>query len=256
MTSWDTLWWLVLGSLLGWAALWLTDKLLLRDGEVAGLRAERQLASAQAELQEVRSFQAELDGRIDSLTLDARSAADQLESLRAELALVGNERRRLDGELEVARARARELQRELDEARAGAAERERELERLGSSFAALEASSAQARQRSTELERSRTDSATRLAAFEKELAARDERLAQAQRALGRAGNDILLVQRNARLLEARLPQAPADRRSDRLRTSFARSRRRLLGLQRTIDALASADEARRRASVDSESRRK
>ena len=35
----DALWWLILGLLAGWAGLWLFDRLTLRDGEVAGLRA-------------------------------------------------------------------------------------------------------------------------------------------------------------------------------------------------------------------------
>jgi chromosome segregation ATPase len=130
MSVLGALWWLVLGLLMGWIGLWLFDRLMLRDGEVAGLRAARELAEAEHRFADER---AELSLRLGEMG----TLRDSLEQTQQEAARLATELEHAHGvhaevrqELNGASARLAALQTELDDARRTTADRAAEIERL------------------------------------------------------------------------------------------------------------------------------
>ncbi|MGH1361364.1 MAG: hypothetical protein ACRBC3_21590 [Burkholderiaceae bacterium] len=242
--TWDALWWLILGSLLGWVALWFCDKLFLRDGDVAGMRAERELLAAQNELDLARDQVRRSAEHNATLESDLVASNDQADVLRTELAVVANERTAMMTDLATEKERASVLQREIDSSRKLAAERVEEINRMKQSFVALE---------------NERDVAQRWAQGKESEAARltearlqtEAQQVEVQRLLSKANHNILAAQRTARLLEARAGQSGRD--LPRLHARLRSRMKQLSGIQHTIDALTAADQARRAVAQAEES---
>ncbi|MEZ5657968.1 MAG: hypothetical protein R3E83_05415 [Burkholderiaceae bacterium] len=126
----DALWWLILGLLAGWAGLWLFDRLTLRDGEVAGLRAARELAEARQQCHD-RLTAMEVQLQDAALVRESlREASEAGETLRAQLSAAEAAREGLQREHAAVLARESALRTELDETRRTVADRASEIERL------------------------------------------------------------------------------------------------------------------------------
>lgn len=236
--TWDALWWLILGSLLGWVALWFCDKLFLRDGDVAGMRAERELLAAQNELDLARDQVRRSAEQNATLESDLVAANDQADVLRTELAVVGNERTAMMTDLANEKERASVLQREIDSSRKLAAERVEEINRMKQSFVALE----NERDVAQHWAQGKEKEAAQLAEARLQT---ETQQAEVQRLLSQANHNIMAAQRTARLLEARAGQNVRD--TPRLHARLRSRMKRLSGIQHTIDALTAADQARRAA---------
>lgn len=241
--SWDSLWWLILGLLLGWIALWFFDKLFLRDGEVAGIRAERELNSRQAELDNAREQLRITAEQASTLQSDLVASNDQTDALRTELAVISEERLAIRSEVAAERERAHAAQKEAESARKLVAERVDEINRMKQSFIALENERdvAQRWAQAKELE---------VAEFAAANAQVAEHASRTERAAARAQRQILAAQRNMRQLEASM--GGAARGVPRLQRRLRSRMSHLVSLQNTMDALADADQARRtpRGSAD------
>lgn len=234
--TWDTLWWLILGSLLGWVALWFCDKLFLRDGDVAGMRAERELASASNELDLARDQVRREVEKASTLQSDLTASNDQTDVLRTELALIGNERSNTQKELQAEKDRIATLQREIESSRKLATERADEINRMKQSFMALE-NERDVAQRWAQGKESET------AKLSEQSQQHGQELIEARRLLGQANHQIQATQRTARLLEAQI--GSNTRLTPRLHQQLRGRMKRLAGIQHTVDALTAADDARR-----------
>lgn len=265
MDALDAVWWLVLGLLSGWVGLWLFDRLMLRDGEVAGLRAARELAEAR------HSF--------DSALADMSARVREADGLRSSLENTQGDVRRLQGELadsEAGRAdllrqcatveqRVAAVQGELDEARRTIADRASEIERLKKQLmesghqrdaadrwaqvkdneaselrARLDALTAEHESRGSELGALRPAHETQeraLATLRASYDALEADHARLLRQLPSLRHDLQSVRRRLRELDRRLPAASArDRGRGRGQPLRARLRRLAEG-ERLLDAL-------------------
>ncbi|MFK7965185.1 MAG: hypothetical protein AB8C46_14585 [Burkholderiaceae bacterium] len=234
--TWDTLWWLILGSLLGWVALWFCDKLFLRDGDVAGIRAERELASSNNELDLARDQVRREVEKVTTLKSDLVASNDQADVLRTELALIGNERSNTQKELQAEKDRIATLQREIESSRKLAADRAEEINRMKQSFIALE-NERDVAQRWAQGKESET------AKLNEQTEQHAQELIEARRLLGQANHHIQAAQRTARLLEAQI--GSNTRVTPQLHGKLRGRMKRLAGIQQTVDALTAADDARR-----------
>ncbi len=236
--TWDALWWLILGSLLGWVALWFCDKLFLRDGEVAGIRAERELAAANSELDLSRDQIRRGAEKIATLESDLVASNDQADVLRTELAVMRNERDSLKTEAQSEKERNGTIAREIESSRKLAAERVDEINRLKQNIVALE---------------NERDVAQRWAQGKEHETARlneqrrqdDNHLVQARRLLGQANHNILAAQRTARMLETRL--GSHSRARPKLHAKLRARMKQLASIKQSVEALRDVDEARRKA---------
>lgn len=238
MAAWDAIWWLILGLLLGWVGLWICDKLFLRDGQVAGLRAEREAAAARTEAAAVRESLSRSEDQVADLNKDLAAHTDQAEVLRTELAVMRNERGSVSSELQAVQDKLRMQQQEIDSARKLATERVEQIERLEKQVA--------------EVQGERDKAQTWAQGKEAEAARANEQVEQmrtemdsAQRLLSTSGQRIDHAQRLGRTVMAHLasgrpvPPRAAKQLGQRLRG--------LSSLRATIDALQAADDARRAA---------
>ncbi|MEZ5652754.1 MAG: hypothetical protein R3E87_19630 [Burkholderiaceae bacterium] len=126
----NALWWLTLGLLMGWAGLWLFDRLMLRDGEVAGLRAAREMAEMRSRHEEQVAELSVHEREATTLRGSLEQAAQETDLLQAQLAESRLQRARLEQDLTDARNRETSKQTDLDESRRTIAERASEIERL------------------------------------------------------------------------------------------------------------------------------
>ena len=234
--TWDALWWLILGSLLGWVALWFCDKLFLRDGEVAGIRAERELAAANNELDLARDQVRRISEKNATLESDLAAGNDQADVLRTELAVMRNERDSLQTEMRTEKDRNGTLAREIESSRKLAAERVEEINRLKQSFVALENERdvaqrwAQAKERET-------------AQLNEQRRLDDSQLKQARRLLSQANHKILAAQRTASQLETRL--GIRTRARPKLHAKLRARMKQLASIQQSVDSMRAADDSRR-----------
>lgn len=238
MAAWDAIWWLILGLLLGWVGLWVCDKLFLRDGQVAGLRADREAAAARAEAAAVREQLGRSEGQVEDLNKDLAAHTDQAEVLRTELAVMRNERGSVSSELQAAQEKVRIQQQELESARKLANERVEQIERLEKQVAEVqgERDKAQAWAQGKE---------TETAAATGQLDEIRGDLAQAHRLLATAEHKVDRAQRQGRMILAHL--ASGRPVPPRVLQQLSGKMRGLTGIQATVDALRAADEARRQA---------
>lgn len=238
--TWDTIWWLILGSLLGWVALWFCDKLFLRDGDVAGMRAERELLAANNELDLARDQIRRAVEKTENLDSDLLAASDQADVLRTELAVIGNERTALATDLQGEKDRCSTLQREIDSSRKLATERVEQINRMKQSYLALENERdvAQRWAQGKEREAARLIEARRQS---------DQQQDEVRQLLAQANHNVSAAQRTARLLEAR--SGSKSNEAPRLHARLRSRMKRLAGIQHTIDALTAADDARRTAAA-------
>jgi chromosome segregation ATPase len=238
VAAWDAIWWLILGLLFGWVGLWVCDKLFLRDGQVAGLRADREAAAARAEAAAVREQLGRSEGQVDDLSKDLAAHTDQAEVLRTELAVMRNERGSVSSELQAAQEKVRIQLQELESARKLATERVEQIERLEKQVAEVqgERDKAQAWAQGKE---------TEAAAVTGQMDEMRNELSQAHQLLATAGHKAERAQRQGRMILAHL----ASGRSvpPRVLQQLTGKMRGLSGIQATVDALKAADEARRQA---------
>ncbi|MEZ5659959.1 MAG: hypothetical protein R3E83_15905 [Burkholderiaceae bacterium] len=108
--TYDDLWWIVLGALIGWLAFWLIDKFFRRDGEPADVDTVKALESVdtlEAQLKEVSDERDGLRNEAEAQRNEAQRLAGQLEGLRQSTAEQSQQITNLQAALAAAREPAR-----------------------------------------------------------------------------------------------------------------------------------------------------
>ncbi len=236
--AWDNIWWLVLGGLLGWVGLWICDKLILRDGQIAGLRAEREVSAMRAELEGTRERLNRAEADADTFKRDVAAHTDQADILRTELAVMRNERGLIDSDLSAANEKSRILQQEIESSRKLAGDRLTEVEQLEKTIIELqgERDKAQSWAQGKDAE---------VAKFSEQCTELKKELSQANQLLDQSSRQIDAAQRAHRNLRAQM--MTKGKVSPRLENRQTGAMRRLSVTQSTISALAAADKARNSA---------
>jgi chromosome segregation ATPase len=235
MASWDSIWWLVLGGLLGWVGLWICDKLILRDGQIAGLRAEREVATMRAELEGTRERLNRAETDSDTYKRDLAAHTDQADILRTELAVMRNERGSIDTDLGSVKEKTRILQQEIESSRKLAGDRLNEVEQLEKTIIELQGE----RDKAQSWAQGKDAEAAKLSEQCDQL---KQEIAQANEVLGKSAKQIESAQRTHRSMRSQL--MTRGKISPRLEQRQTGLMRRLSVTRSTISALAAADEAR------------
>ncbi|MEZ5738979.1 MAG: hypothetical protein R3E68_05605 [Burkholderiaceae bacterium] len=264
MSSLDAIWWLLLGALSGWLGLWAADKFLYRDGELAGIRAGRELEEVQSLLGNSRAMLETEQGRNRDLQETIAGAQDQVAALKGEVAMISNERTAVQESLGSAQLRLTAVQADLEGARRLGEERaeearllkqqihefetgraaaeswaqakDNEVAELRAELTALRAEREHLEEQLGMLRPAHQSQAEELAALRTRAETLSANLDRANGLLKGVGHDILRAQRNMRELQWRM-----RRRSRSVPMLQKRLRQRMSQLEATrqnIDAFA------------------
>ena len=114
-------WWFVAGLLVGWLLWWLFDRLFRRDGEAAGVAAQRALDASQAEVRRLLRERDTARTEAGRATAERDAVQDELDASRAQFVA-------LRSDFDAARDDSTRLRSEIDATRRGHTDARRELD--------------------------------------------------------------------------------------------------------------------------------